>query len=355
MKMKKIGIIGRVADGTELLDGQTVKTKILCEELKKIFPDREVICVDTYQYKRRVLPILFDTLKVFKSCEDIFILLSKNGRRFFFPILNGINFFCHRRLYHDAVGGALAEEAAERLALRKQLRRFEINWVEFSAMKERLEELKIYNVEVLPNFKRLNVLAPDQISEIKTEPFVFTMFSRIIKEKGIETAAKAIREVNSRFGRKRAVLHIYGPVDNTYRKEFEMLLKEYQNCVPYGGCIPYQDSVKALSSSYMLLFPSVYRGEGMPGTIIDAFSAGLPVIASDWHFNQELVREGETGYCYKWQNPEMLVDKIIYAVDHPEKINQMRKVCLEEALKYTPEKAMEQIRGRIERKKGKCS
>ena len=51
----------------------------------------------------------------------------------------------------------------------------------------------------------------------------------------------------------------------------------------------------------------------------------------------------------------MLVDKIIYAVDHPEKINKMRKICLEEALKYTPEKVMEQIRERIERKEGKCS
>ena len=355
MKTKGIGIIGRVADGAELLDGQTVKTKILCEELKKTFPDRKVICVDTYQYKRRIFPILFDTLKTFGNCEDIFILLSKNGRKFFFPILNGMNFFCRRRLYHDVVGGALAEEAAESPALRKQLRRFEINWVEFSAMQDGLEELEIYNVEVLPNFKRLNVLPPGQISEIKTEPFVFTMFSRIIKEKGIETAAKAIREVNSRFGRKRAVLLIYGPVDNAYQKEFEMLLEEYQDFVSYGGCIPYQDSVKVLRNSYMLLFSFFYRGEGMPGTIIDAFSAGLPVIASDWHFNQELVREGKTGYCYKWQNPEMLVDKIIYAVDHPEKINKMRKICLEEALKYTPEKAMEQIRERIERKEGKCS
>ena len=58
MKTKGIGIIGRVADGAELLDGQTVKTKILCEELKKTFPDRKVICVDTYQYKRRIFPII---------------------------------------------------------------------------------------------------------------------------------------------------------------------------------------------------------------------------------------------------------------------------------------------------------
>ena len=40
MKKKDIAVVGRVAEGTELLDGQTVKTKILYEELKKEFPDR---------------------------------------------------------------------------------------------------------------------------------------------------------------------------------------------------------------------------------------------------------------------------------------------------------------------------
>ena len=38
-------------------------------------------------------------------------------------------------------------------------------------------------------------------------------------------------------------------------------------------------------------------------------------------------------------------------------LNSMKYLSkvMEEALKYTPEKAMEQIRERIERKEGKCS
>lgn len=83
MKKDNIAVIGRLAEGTELLDGQTVKTKILYEELQKAFPDRHVVCVDVYQYRRRFFGILFRTLKAFWECGHIFVLLSRNGRKFF--------------------------------------------------------------------------------------------------------------------------------------------------------------------------------------------------------------------------------------------------------------------------------
>lgn len=348
MKKNGIAVIGRVADKVELLDGQTVKTKILYEELKREFPEKKIIYVDTYQYRAHVFSILFHTLQAFIECEHIFVLLSRNGRKFFFPFLTTLNKFFDRRIYHDVIGGALPGEAAESPALRKQLRRFDVNWVEFEEMKTRLEELEISNVEVLPNFKRLNILPVHQLTNVQGEPYIFTMFSRVIKEKGIEAAAKAVATVNSRFGRQRAVLHIYGPVDPSYEEEFQSVLKEFEGIAFYRGCIPFDESVKVLSSSYMLLFPSVYRGEGMPGTIIDAFSSGLPVIASDWHFNSELVRNGETGYCYDWRKSELLADRISYAIEHPEEINAMRETCLAEAAKYTPDKAMKQIRQKMD-------
>ena len=124
MKKKDIAVVGRVAEGTELLDGQTVKTKILYEELKKEFPDRNIICVDTYQYRKNVVQILYRTIKAFVQCEYFFILLSRNGRKFFFPILNGLNRLFRRRLYHDVVGGALPGEAADSPVLVRQLKQF---------------------------------------------------------------------------------------------------------------------------------------------------------------------------------------------------------------------------------------
>lgn len=348
MKKNGIAVVGRVAKNVELLDGQTVKTRTLCQELERCYPDREVICVDTYQYHKHIFSILFHTVQIFIKCEHIFVLLSRNGRIFFFPILTGLNFLFHRRIYHDVVGGALPGEAQDRRALRRQLMRFEVNWVETRKMKEELAQIGVRNVEVLPNFKRLDILPEDQLCPTEDQPFVFTMFSRVIREKGMGAAAEAISEVNRRLGTQKAVLHIYGPVAKEYETEFGEILKQYHDCVFYMGCIPYRESVKTLCGSFMLLFPSVYPGEGIPGTIIDAFSAGLPVIATDWHFNGELVRDGVTGYCYHWENPELLVERVIYAVEHPDVIDAMRRACLEEAKKYTPDYAMEKICRRMQ-------
>lgn len=348
--MKKgIAVIGRVAEGVELLDGQTIKTKVLCEELHRYFPDRKLICVDTYQYRKNILKILFRMARSFVECEDIFVLLSRNGRTFFIPVLMGMNMIFHRRIYHDVVGGALPAEAAERPILRKLLKCFNVNWVEFAAMKEELEKIGVTNVEVLPNFKRLNILSSEKLLKNYREPFVFSMFSRVLKEKGMPDAAKAVAKVNCRYGKQLAVLHIYGPVEEDYREEFTELLEEYRECVHYMGCVPFDQSVEVLSQSYMLLFPSVYFGEGMPGTILDAFSSGLPVIATDWHFNSELVHDGVTGYCYDWRKPELLEQWICYAIEHPDQINSMREHCLAKAAEYTPEIVMEKICRRMKR------
>lgn len=338
-----IGIVGRIADKVELLDGQTVKTKVLYEELKREFPSREIICVDTYQYRKHVLSILLQTWRMFWHCEHIFVLLSRNGRKFFFPILNGLNKVFKRKIYHDVIGGALQDEAAQSAVLRKQLTCFHINWVESVTMKENLEKMGITNVEILTNFKRLSILEVRDLKHIFEEPYVFVIFSRIVREKGINEAAQAIENANRRFGKHRAVLHIYGPIDPVYDQEFSELLKKHHDTISYKGCVPYNESVQILKNSFMLLFPSIYPGEGIPGTIIDAFSAGLPVIATNWHFNGELVRNDETGYCYNWKHPEQLTDLICYVIEHPECVDKMRPQCLKEARKYTPEIAMKQI------------
>lgn len=343
MSQGDIAVIGRVAEGTQLLDGQTIKTKILYEELRRCFPQRNVVCVDTYGYKKRMIPLLWQTFCAFRDCEHVFVLLSKKGRVFFYPLVTGLARLFHRRLYHDVIGGTLAQEAKETPSILRHLARFQVNWVEFQQMKTDLEALGLENVEVLPNFKRLNVLSPQDLPQGSTAPYTFTMFSRVCKTKGMTEAAEAVAAVNAQYGSPIAQLRIYGPVEEPYREEFSQVLARHEDCVRYMGCIPHDQSVQVLRDSFMLLFPSVYPGEGMPGTIIDAFSAGLPVIATDWNYNAELVKNGVTGYHYDWTKPELLKEHILYAIAHPEEVDAMRKHCLEEVEKYAPEAAMEQI------------
>ena len=57
MRKDAIAVIGRMATGTVLLDGQTVKTNTLRQELRTRYPDRDFVFVDMYQYKRRAIPV----------------------------------------------------------------------------------------------------------------------------------------------------------------------------------------------------------------------------------------------------------------------------------------------------------
>ena len=117
--------------------------------------------------------------------------------------------------------------------------------------------------------------------------------------------------------------------------------------VRYKGIANPQKSVDILKNYYMLLFPTKHRGEGFPGTFIDAFSSALPIIASDWNLNGEIVKHNETGFIYSSSSPEKLKYWMIYAIENPMKIMEMRYNCIEEAKKYHPDIVMRQIECKI--------
>jgi glycosyltransferase involved in cell wall biosynthesis len=56
--------------------------------------------------------------------------------------------------------------------------------------------------------------------------------------------------------------------------------KRFPEYVVYGGVVPFNKSVEVLKDYFAVLFPTYYEGEGFAGTIIDAHSAGVPIIAS---------------------------------------------------------------------------
>ena len=106
-------------------------------------------------------------------------------------------------------------------------------------------------------------------------------------------------------------------------------------------------SVEILTGAYALLFPTTFYGEGFPGTIIDAFSAGVPIIATDWHLNGEIIQEGYTGLLYDPEKPEKLEELMEYLMSAPELVFTMRKQCLKEAKRYDPERVMETIQKKV--------
>ena len=130
-------------------------------------------------------------------------------------------------------------------------------------------------------------------------------------------------------------------------------MRKTTNAIHYGGILPFDKASQVLNQYYMLLFPTTFYGEGFPGTIIDAYASGLPVIASDWRFNPELIEKDYTGLIYDHEEPDALIRCIIYAVNNPNKIDSMRKNCIHEAQKYTPDNVMPIIFNKIDSLRGK--
>lgn len=337
----KIGIIGRTADGAQLFDGQTIKTRVLRDELLQYIPDCEVICVDTYNYKKKAIKTIMNTIKVLKEADCVFVLLSRNGCTVFFPMLYWLNKIYKKPIYHDVIGGRLDKAIGEHRNWKKYINAFRVNWVELPSLEHNLTDIGVNNAKTLPNFKRIPILEENMLSQDVPQVYEFCTFSRVVKTKGIVEAANAVNYVNEQMGKIVARLHVYGEIDESFREEFNALLKANQETVIYEGIAAPEKSVESIRNYFALLFPTTHPGEGFPGTFIDAFAAGIPIIASDWNYNAELIDEGVTGYCYPAAETERLNELVYDVCKEPKKILNLKKNCVEKARQYSPDHVME--------------
>lgn len=344
--MNRIGIIGRTAKGHNLYDGQTVLTRTFAEQLKKNSKSKKILFVDTYNYKHNLIKCFIMTVYTLFSCDYIYILLSKNGLKFYLPFLYYANKIFHKKIYHRVIGGNLPNMILENKNWVKYLNSLNYNYVETKSIKDSLESLDVKNVKVSPNFKLIMPIDNEELCKIITNQIGskkrFCTFSRVTKEKGITDAINAINTINNK-SKEKIFLDIYGPIEKNYENEFHELIRNNKYVI-YKGSINHNDSVSTLKKYYMLLFPTHWKGEGFPGTFIDCFASGLPIIASDWNCNSEILTDNKTGYIYNIDDDNSnLVNCIKKSINNEKSINKMRYNCLKEFEKYKAEKVIEEI------------
>lgn len=328
----KAAVCGHFGFGRNFYDGQTVKTKIVTSELEKQFGSDCVCKVDTYGGIKRLPVIVIRYFKLFLKCKNVIILPAHNGIKLFVPLAVLFNIFFHRKLHYIVIGGWLAEYLKKNRYLIRFLKKFDGIYVETSTMKKALEEKGFRNIEVVPNCKELNILHENQIEYNNMKPYKLCTFSRVSKEKGIEIAVDAVKMANKKLGETAFSLDIYGQIDSNQIKWFEKLESSFPDFINYGGVIPFDKSTDVLKKYFALLFPTFYEGEGFAGTLIDALSAGVPVIASDWKYNSEIVKTYKTGKIID----NNLEDELIYIYKNYDEWNKMRVNCIHEATKYLP-------------------
>lgn len=334
--MRKVGIVGHFGDGKNLLNGQTIKTKIITDELIKQYGDNEVKHVDTHGIKKAPIKKYNEIRKLFIQCDNIIMLPAHNGVKVLTPLFLKLNKKYKRKLHYVVIGGWLPELLVNKPSLSKQLKQFDYIYVETNIMKSKLDKLGFDNIVVLPNCKELPILDFDELVFQQGNTYEFCTFSRVMKEKGIEDAVNVIREINEEVGYVKVKLDIYGQIDSNQIEWFNTLQESFPDYIQYKGLVPFDKSTDVVKQYYALLFPTYYSGEGFAGTLLDAYAAGVPVIASDWRYNQEIVKHEETGLIYATRDNQQFKDSVLWLIKNRDEWSLMKSKCLKEALLYSP-------------------
>ena len=174
-------------------------------------------------------------------------------------------------------------------------------------------------IRVKPNF----VEAPLISSHVKRQDFLFV--GRLSTEKGVGVLANAM---SCMPGLRCEVIGV-GPGEEILAGIPGVLMSGWQE----GNII-----FERMQAARALVMPSICY-EGFPRTLVEAFAAGLPVIASRLGAMAALIKDGHTGLLFDPGNAADLAAKLQWAHSHPERMDAMgRAARAEYEAHYTPEK-----------------
>lgn len=166
--------------------------------------------------------------------------------------------------------------------------------------KELIQYFNQYNIKTawFPNARKRNG-TPKTEEEMKRYRKRFVFMAHVKKEKGIEVLIESFKKLSKDY-----TVDIYGLLVN-YKKED---LQGDNYC--YRGQLNPRDVFRTLKKYDGLILPTYWRGEGYPGIIVEAFSVGVPCIATDWGGIPELIEDGKNGFIVSPKNVDALVDAI---------------------------------------------
>ncbi len=334
--MKKVGIVGHFGLGHELLNGQTIKVKVLFQEFQNQLGIDNTMAVDTHGGAKKVPSMIFNTIKMFQQCENCMVLPAYKGVLLFTPLFTLLNTIYHRKTYYIVVGGWLDSYLDKYKWLKKQLKNYTAICVETTTMKKALEKRGFDNIALMANCKELTQLSALDLKYSFRPPYEICTFSRVMKGKGIENLINAVIQVNEKAGHIVYTLDIYGEVWKDYVHEFTVMQKSFPEYIRYKGSVNYDKSVEILKNYFALVFPTLFYTEGIPGTIIDAYAAGLPVISSRWESFSDVVEDNITGIGYEFGSDKALRETLEMIERNPQIVINMKEACLRKSKSYLP-------------------
>lgn len=336
--MKNILYIATTADNRNRLDGETIKSRLLRESLKD-HNNIKLNIIDTDNWKKHIFKLVFQIIVNYFKADKIIISCADRGAHIVLSFFEKIK--SNKDIYYFVIGGSLYKNIIEKKWKVSTYDRLKQIYVEADILKDNLNSIEINNVKRLNNFRKVEKFKSDYKKEKNTK---FVFYGRVIKEKGIEEAIKLINRLNKEG--IECSLDIYGQCKTEY---LEQIKKEFGSNVKYHGEIKPDNKTEyeILSQYDIFIFPTEYPGECLPGALIDAYISGLAVIASNWKYAKEYIKNNENGMIFEYANYEDMYIKTKTMIEL-EKIQEFKEKSLEMSKQYLIEYVLAEFKQELQ-------
>lgn len=324
--------IGPMGLGTTPKSGDVMKNQLFLDRFIQVF--ESVITVDTINWKRRPwIMVRLVWVLLFHKKAKVIVSANQGSADSLMKILKRLHL--PNDCFYWVVGGCLHNMIKEGNYSVSTYSFLKGIFVQGQTMADSLKERGLTNAVYVPNSKIIDhygVKLPKQ--DGKTH---FVFLSRVEEYKGCTDIMKSVDALNATGYKGKFDVVFYGRESESadYAKEFQAMIDSHPETT-YKGLLNLRDTKNydELAQYDVMLFPTYWYGEGFPGIVIDAYISSLPIIASDWNLNKDVIEDGVTGWIIPTHDVKALTERMMFVIDHPEEVQRMSLVCRERAAQY---------------------
>lgn len=328
--MKKTLVLGYFGFSTDKFDGQRSKTR----EVYRLFQEQvngEVYYFDTECFKYNKL-LVFNMFREIAYSDTLVYLPAHNNLKYLFPFIFVISFICRVKIHYFVIGGWLREFLKDLPFHRFLLKHVQGIYVETLCMKNELKEFfKFNNVIQFPNFRFF-----EYTPTLSTHTQLRLVFmARINIKKGLDWVFELASFIQKNNLTDKYTITFFGPINDLDRLYFEQNISKY-SFVEYKGILQPDKIHETLSQFDVLLLPTHYYTEGLPGSVVDAYISGLPVIVSEWKHATEFVEDGKSGFIVPFEDGEELFIKRVTQLEaNRDKLMSMKSYAAKKSKEFS--------------------
>lgn len=266
--------------------GVTIKNKHLYDALSQ---QLEIRKVDMNRVKRGNVREVLRLLWVLLTGKQFVIgLAGQKNRRVFTKFLYMLRRKAMTRSVLMVMGGSVEDVVTAGSRFLQMAGCYRRIYVELPAMERRLKDAGLDNAALYPNGRP----RPQWISAAKPagDTLQCVFFSIIRPEKGVDLILEAADRL------PQMQFHFYGEIMPSYADAFRANTEGKSNVLYHGVFSGNSEAVYQELHNYdLLLLPTRWRGEGLPGILVETKIAGVPAIVTDHNYNREIVVHGTDG------------------------------------------------------------